>query len=143
MKTRTLLLLAVGVGLLILVAGTVQLLRVSDEPSGTERLAIGESATAGDLHVTVLGAAENDGVMRVELRTRGVDDASGLDDFSLVGIGAAVKPLAPTTQDARACRALTEAEQTCVLSFATEDLDGSTRVLLLRRGEDQRRWSLA
>jgi hypothetical protein len=142
MKTRTLLLLAVAVGLLILIAGTIQLLRIDDSGSSAHDLAIGDSAKAGDLEVTVVSAVERDGVMFVTVRTRGVDDPAGVEDFALVGIGAAVKPTAAEAVGDRACRGLTEAEQTCTLAFATADLDGSTRVLLLRRGEDQRRWSL-
>jgi len=142
MKTRTLLLLAVAVGLLILVAGTVQLLRIDDDGSSSDDLAIGDRGRAGDLEVTVLGAEERDGVMRVEVRTSGVDDPAGFDDFTLIGIGAGIKPTAPAAVGDSACRAVTEAAQTCTLTFATAELDGSTRVLLLRRGEDQRRWSL-
>jgi len=142
MKTRTLLLLAVAVGLVILVAGTIQLLRLDDDGAPTEQLAVGDTATAGDLEATVITASEADGVMRVELRTSGVEDADGFDDFALIGIGAAVRPSPPDDADGDACVALTEAEQTCTLAFATAELEGSTRVLLLRRGEDQRRWSL-
>lgn len=142
MRTRTLLLLAVAVGLLILVAGTVQLLRIDERGSASPDLAVGDSARAGDLEVTVLSAVEADGVMRVELRTSGVDDPAGFDDFTLIGIGAAVKPTAAAAVGDDACDAVTLAEQTCTLAFTTADLDGSTRVLLLRRGEDQRRWSL-
>ena len=142
MKTRTLLLLAVAVGLLILVAGTIQLLRIDDERSSGDDLAVGDIARAGDLEVTVLDAEERDGVMRVEVRTSGVDDPTGFDDFALIGSGAVVEPTAPAAVGDSACRAVTEAEQTCTLAFATAELDGSARVLLLRRGEDQRRWSL-
>src|SRR5688572_5273919 len=111
MRTRTLLVLAVVVGLLILVAGTIQLLRLDEEGSGTDDLAVGASARAGDLEVTVVSAAETDGVMRVELRTRGVDDPNGFADFVLVGIGAAVPPSSSPVVGARPCLALTEAEQ--------------------------------
>lgn len=139
--------LAVGVGLLILVAGGVLLLRLDTDRSGAPNLAIGESARAGDLEVPVVSAEERDGVMRVEVRAGGVDDPEAFADFALVGIGAAVPPTIPPESTAggageRPCIAVAEAEQTCTLSFATDRLEGSTRVLLLRRGEDQRRWSL-
>ena len=139
--------LAVAVGLTILLAGGILLLRLDKDRSGTPNLGIGDSARAGDLEVTVVSAEETDGVMRVELRTGGVDDPNGFADFALVGIGAAVPPTitsgsAPPEDGARPCLAVTEAEQTCTLAFATDRFDGSTRVLLLRRGEDQWRWSL-
>jgi hypothetical protein len=140
MRTRTLLVLAVAVGLLILVAGTIQLLRLDEAGSGTDDLAVGESARAGDLEVTVLSAAEaGSGAMEVRVRVSGVDDPSGFDDFVLLG-GAIVEPNAATADDQ--CRELTVAEQTCVLIYDTSDLQGEARVLRVRRGEDQRRWVL-
>jgi hypothetical protein len=142
MKTRTLLLLAVAVGLVILVAGTIQLLRVSDRPSGTDDLAVGETARAGDLEVTVVSAVETSGVMRVQVRTSGVDDEAGFEGFRLIGIGAAVRASESDATEPQPCVVLKEETQTCTLAFATEELEGSTRVLLVRRGEDQRRWSL-
>ena len=137
MRTRTLLLLAVAVGLLILIAGTIQLLRVDTGSSAEDDLAIGESAAAGDLEVTVISAEEQDGAMTVEVRVGGVDDPEGFDGFALLG-GAIVPADEPA--GANACRAVTEAVQTCVLTFDTSDLPDGPRVLRVRRGEDQRRW---
>jgi hypothetical protein len=138
MRTKTLLILAVVVGLAILVAGTIQLLRVDDsEP--VDDLAIGATATAGDLEVTVVDASESDGELRVRVRVAGVDDAKGFADFVLLG-GDVLEPEPPTRDDE--CRSLTVASQTCVLTFDTSSLTGDARVLLLRRGEDVRRWSL-
>ena len=136
MRTRTLLLLAVGVGLLILVAGTIQLLRV-DDSSSADDLTIGEEARAGDLEVTVLSADERDGSMVIAVRVGGVDDPAGFDDFALLG-GAIVPAEEPHA--AGECGAWTETAQTCVLTFDTSDLPDGPRVLRVRRGEDQRRW---
>lgn len=143
MRTRTLLLLAIACGLAILLAGGIQLIRVSGDRSGTPDLSIGQSAQAGDVAVTVLSAAETGGAMRVEVRLGGVDDPLGLDGFRLVVPGAALRPdVSGPSSDGR-CIAITEAEQTCSLVFVTTAVEGSARVLLLRRGEDQQRWSLA
>lgn len=144
MRTRTLLLLAIVCGLAILVAGGVQLLRLAgDDGDAAENLVVGDAARAGDLAVTVVDAAEADGLMRVTVRLGGVDDPTGLDNFQLIVSGARVEPLTAAQAGEGACVALTVAEQTCDLVFGTADSDGRARVLLLLRGEDRVRWDLA
>lgn len=141
MRTRTLLLLAVVCGLAILLAGGIQLLRLSDsESADADDLRIGDRAAAGDATVTVLAADEASGELTVSLRLGGVDDPEGIGGFTLVVSGDVLRPLPPSGDD---CTALTEAEVDCTLRFDTSDVEGRTRVLLVRRGEDQRRWSLA
>jgi hypothetical protein len=143
MRTRTLLLLAVVCGLVILVAGSLQLLRVigdTDTPAGD--LAVGDSARAGDLDVTVLDADEADGLLRVNLRLEGVDDPAGLDGFRLIVSGELLAPLTAEQAGDGACTSLTVEAQTCDLVFGTAEANGDVRVLLVRRGEDQHRWNL-
>ncbi|MCX6521622.1 MAG: hypothetical protein NTZ21_13255 [Actinobacteria bacterium] len=146
MRTRTLLLLAVACGLVILVAGGIQLWRFAGESEGTEDdLPIGASASAGDLDVTVLAAEEADGLLRVTVRLSGVDDPAGIDDFRLIVAEDLIEPL--TADQAGdtvtgACAAFTVAEQTCDLVFGTAQVDNDIRVLLVRRGEDRHRWAL-
>jgi hypothetical protein len=142
MRTRTLLILAVVCGLVILVAGSLQLLRVSDDSSISNDLGIGDTGEAGDLTVLVLAATEADGLMRVDVRLSGVEDPVGIDSFRLVVPGAALVALTPDQAGAGSCAALTVAEQSCELVFGTAAVDGSARVLLVRRGEDQVRWNL-
>lgn len=140
MRTRTLLLLAVVCGLAILLAGGIQLLRLTgSESADAEDLRIGDTATAGDATVTVVSAEEEAGVLTVALRAGGVDDPRGIDGFTLVVTGDVLRPLAPEAGD---CVGFTEATVDCDVRFDTGDVEGRTRVLLLRRGEDQRRWSL-
>lgn len=144
MRTRTLLLLAVGCGLAILLAGGIQLFRLSGEQEQTtEQLELGAIGTAGDLRVTVVRALEADGLMRVDVRLSGVDDPAGLDDFRLVVTGGPIEPLAAAQAGDGACDGFTEAEQTCSLVFGTAEVEGTARVLLLDRGEDRLRWVLA
>lgn len=143
MRTRTLLLLAIGCGLAILVAGLFLLLRIDRAPAGSERYRVGDTATAGDLTVTVTSSSEVDGYLRVGVTLRGVDDTDVLEDFRLVVAGALLAPLPPEQAGAEGCGAATVAEQSCQLVFGTTQVQGSTRSLLLRRGEDQRRWDLA
>ena len=131
-------------GLVILVAGGIQLLRVSDgaATATASDLAIGDSATAGDMRVTVEAAEESDGTMRVRVRIAGVDDPQGRDSFRLVVPGAALVALPPQQSGPGSCATMAVDGQQCMLVFATADVEGSARVLLLRRGEDQRRWNL-
>ncbi|MBI5090169.1 MAG: hypothetical protein HZB15_15255 [Actinobacteria bacterium] len=142
MRTRTLLILATVCGLAILLAGGIQLLRVSGGGAGSDDLAIGQQARAGDLTVRVLAATERDGLMRVEVELGGVDDEGALDDFRLVVPGEALVPLDGDQAGEGACLTVTVAVHSCSLVFGTAEVDGSPRVLLLRRGEDQHRWVL-
>ncbi len=142
MRTRTLLLLAVSCGLVILVAGGFWLLRLDGaNETGSVTFAIGDTAQAGDLRITVLSAAEGDGLMEVEVRTSGVEDPRGFDAFTLL-TSDLLSPVDPG-DDPAGCRATTVAEQTCTLRYDTSaaPTDG-VRVLVVRRGEDVRRWSL-
>lgn len=138
MKTRTLLLLAVSCGLVILLAGSLQLLRLSNQHSDAA-LPIGSSAKAGDAAVTVVDFQESAGVAMITVRLSGVDDATGLDGFRLQTIGALV---APNQRDAHACAGFTVAAVTCTLTFGTGDAKGASRQLIFRRAEQQVRWKL-
>ena len=143
MRTRTLLLLAVVCGLAILLAGGIQLLRVSGDGESTADLSVGDTADAGDLTVTVIDAAEADGLMRVQVRVAGVDDPDGIDGFRLVVNGGLLTPLSADQAGAGGCGTLTVVAQTCDLVFGIAQVEGTARVLLVRRGEDQHRWVLA
>jgi hypothetical protein len=143
MRTRTLLILAVGCGLAILVAGLVALLRVDRDGPSAGGLSIGESARAGDLSATVLGAVEADGFMRVSVRVGGVDDPDAIDDFRLVVAGGLLAPLPRAQAGDDGCDAVTVVARECDLVFGTAAVEGSARGLLLRRGEDRVRWDLA
>lgn len=145
MKTRTLLLLAIGCGLAILLAGGIWLLRLVDAPEAAPPLKVGESGQAGDLVATVEAIHEQDGVLRVEMALSGVEDPDVLDGFRLSILEGLVEPDPDpvTTDDLAPCRAATLAEQSCVLVFDIGETDGSTRLLLLRRGEDRLSWDLS
>jgi hypothetical protein len=136
-RTRTLLLLAVACGLVILAAGVVQLLRIAgqDEPERAAR--VGERVEIGDLSVTVEDFAERDGRAVVAVEVGGVDDPDGTDDFRLVVPGAALRP----SDDG--CVGTTAALRTCSLTFDVDEVEGSARVLLYRRGDEQVRWELS
>jgi hypothetical protein len=141
-RTRTLLLLAVATGLVILVAGVVQLLRIADESDaeGDESMhALGEEVEVGDLTVVVESYDESGGVATLDVTLGGVDDPDGADEFRLVVPG---ESLSPTGAGEDACGATTVASQSCVLEFDMGEAPGGARILLYRRGDDVARWEL-
>ena len=137
MKTRTLLLLSVGVGLMILLAGGVLLLQLANESAAVEPAEIGEGVEVGDVDVVVFGAQEG-ATFAVDVELGGVDD--DLSGFSLATGDRRLEPLT-TDADGR-CTAITVAEQRCRIEFDVSAADGSNRVLVLRRGDEQRNWVL-
>jgi len=139
MKTRTLLLLSVGVGLAILVAGGVLLLQLSNETAAVEQAEIGERVRVGDASVRVLGVDETGRYFAVDVELGGVaDDLSG---FWLATGDARVAP-ETASADGR-CTQLTVGEQQCRIEFDLSGTEGSNRILVLRRGDQQRNWVLA
>jgi hypothetical protein len=137
MKTRTLLLLSVGVGLMILLAGGVLLLQLANESAAVEPAEIGEAVEVGDVDVVVFGAQEG-ATFAVDVGLGGVDD--DLSGFSLATGDRRLQPLT-TAADGR-CTEITVAEQRCRIEFDVSAADGSNRVLVLRRGDEQRNWVL-
>lgn len=140
MKTRTLLLLSVAVGLAILLAGGVLLFQLSNQSTAVAAARIGERVEVGDVVVTVLGASETADALRVDVRLGGIADPDGTDSFRLVTGDEPLTPLrAPA--DGR-CTAITVETTECALEFDLTATDASNRVLVLRRGDDQIRWDL-
>ena len=139
MKTRTLLLLALGCGLAILLAGGALLVRLAGQDDPEPPVALGAEAVIGDLHVTVLSAAEETGsqVLTVELELEGVDDPDGAAGFELIASG---RPIPPS--DASTCGTTTLEPIQCTLVFDVSTADSESRVLRYRRGDDQARWDV-
>jgi hypothetical protein len=139
-RTRTLLLLAVACGLVILVAGVVQLLRIAGQDEPAPAAQIGEPVRVGDLTVTVDSYSERDDRGVVELSLGGVEDPAGTADFRLVVPGAS---LSANGSGSDACAGTTVAQRACSLTFDLGGTEGSSRVLLYRRGDERARWILA
>lgn len=137
MRTRTLLLLAIGCGLVILLAGGIQLLRVGGQEQTATLLAAGEPGKAGDVTVQLVSSSIEDADLVAVVRIGGIDDPNGLDGFTLVGPG---KVLAVTSSN---CNGITVATVDCGLSFATTGMQGTSRQLIFQRADDQLRWVLA
>jgi hypothetical protein len=141
MKTRTLLLLSVGTALMILLAGGVLLFQLAGQESSTAATPLGDVARVGDAEVTVLDAELFGDTLVVSMEIGGVDDPNGIDTFRLVTGDRRLEPLAPADDDR--CAEITEATQRCVVEFDVAASDGSSRVLVMRRGDDQATWRLA
>lgn len=141
MKTRTLLLLSVGTALLILVAGGVLLFQLTTQETTTEPIPVGDQVSIGDAVVTVLGVEEAAGVLQVSIEVGGVDDPDGVESFRLVTGDRRLEPLAAPA-DGR-CGPLTVAPQRCTIDFDISASTGTSRVLVVRRGEEQATWRLS
>lgn len=137
MRTRTLLILAVTCGLAILIAGGLQLLRIANQDTPEPPLSIGDTAQLGDAVVTVESYEATGEAIVVTLTLSGVDDADGLDGFTLIAPGKAV------SAEPSACLGFTVAPVTCVLTFPAVGLEGSDRQLLFQRAAEHVRWRLA
>jgi len=138
MRTRTLLLLAIGCGLAVLVAGMFLLLKLDHQRPATI-LAVGDTGRAGDAVVQVVGAKEANDSMVVTVRLSGVDDANGTASFTLVVPGTLLSPVHGATDE---CTALTVQPTTCTLSFATGQAPAGSRMLLFSRAAEKVRWNL-
>jgi hypothetical protein len=137
MRTRTLLLLAVACGLVILLAGGIQLLRVGGQEQTSTLLATGEPGKAGDVTVVLQSSSAGESELVATVRIGGTDDPEGLEGFTLVGPGKVVAVTSST------CEGITVAERNCALTFATGTMQGTSRQLIFHRADDQLRWVLA
>ena len=140
MKTRTLLLLSVGTALMILLAGGALLFQLSNQESTSASLAFGQATTVGDVEVTVNGSDVVADTLVVSVAISGVDDIDGIESFRLVTGDRRLDPIAAPA--AGRCAEITVAVQECAIEFDISASQGTSRVLGLRRGEDQATWRL-
>jgi hypothetical protein len=143
MKTRTLLLLAVGTALAILLAGGVLLLQLSSESNAVPTVALGDETQIGDVTITVFGPAAADVVgdlYGVDVELAGVDDPDGLDSIRLFTGERNLAPLRAAA-DGR-CTEITEAAVRCRLEFDTSGSETTSRLVVMRRGDEQANWRL-
>jgi hypothetical protein len=140
MKTRTLLLLSVGTALMILLAGGALLFQLSNQDSTSASVAFEEVTTVGDVDVAVTGSDILGDTIVVSVTLSGVDDIDGIESFRLVTGDRRLDPIA-APGDGR-CSEITVAMQECAIEFDISASQGTSRVLVLRRGEDQATWRL-
>lgn len=132
--------LSVGVALTILLAGGVFLVQLSNETATVDLAELGERIEVGDVEVTVTGATEAGGLVTVDVAVGGVEDSDGIGSFELITGADRLNPLLAAA-DGR-CTEIASASQSCHIDFDVSAVDGSNRVLVLRRGDQQRRWDL-
>lgn len=138
MKTRTLLLLAVASGLVILVAGSIKLFLIADEKP-PKLHAVGDSGTIGDMTVSVLTVDRVAGETYIGVRLEGVDDADGATSWVLGVVGDQLAPLSPPPSVGPACGPTSATEPTeCVLAFRTD----AVGVLTYGRADETIRWDI-
>jgi hypothetical protein len=138
-KTRTLLLLAVGCGLIILVAGSVKVFLIADDTTPAH-LRIGQGATIGDMRVTVSSVHRTATQTLVSVELQGVDDDDGALSFVLGTGSKQLAPVEPSGDDGEACGATSaDAATTCVLAFDTVEAAG---VLRYQRAGETLRWDI-
>jgi hypothetical protein len=140
MKTRTLLLLSVGTALMILLAGGGLLFQLSNQESTTDATPLGTAVTIGDVDVTVVSASVDGERLMVSVQIGGVDDVDGIDSFRLVTGDRRLDPIAAPA-DGR-CGSISLAAQACTIEFDISASEGTSRVMVLRRGEEQATWRL-
>ncbi len=140
MRTRTLLLLALGCGLAIMLAGAVFLFQLSNQEDVAEPSPLGEPVRVGDMTVVVEGSAVEGAELHVTVAIGGVDDLDGAAGFRLLTSDGPA-PLLPAAEGD--CAATTVAEEVCRLRFDGSGLAGTSRTLFYDRGEDGARWVLA
>lgn len=88
----------------------------------------------------MIDAVEAGGTLAVDVEVGGVDDSDGIESFTLVTGDRSLAPL--TGPDDGRCSSITESVQQCRIDFDVTGAESSSRVLVLRRGDDQRNWSL-
>lgn len=142
MKTRTLLLLSVACGLIILVAGGVKLLQVATDRTEVPVLSIGESSRIGDMIVRVESITTVDAGAGAEVRVAmsGVPGELAVDGWRLLGDGEVVEPY--TTVGPGVCDARTEVpasgDVNCVVRFPAVD---TVQAVAYTRAGEQRQWA--
>ena len=137
MKTRNLLLLALGCGLAIMLAGAVFFFQLATQDEVAPPAPVGEPVRVGDMTVTVDGADESGGVLRVDITIGGIEDTDPTDEFRLIASAR------PVTLTSTTCGPSGEATASCTIAFDVGAVDGSSRVLFYERGEEQARWVLS
>ncbi len=136
MKTRTLLLLALGCGLAIMLAGAVFLFQLSTQDDIDEPIPIGDEVEVGDMSVTIDGSEESNGMLRVAVTIGGTVDPDPTDGFRLIASAR------PVSLSATSCGPSAGTGESCSIEFDVSGADGVSRVLFYERGDAQVRWVL-
>jgi len=140
-KTRTLLLLSVGCGLLIVLAGGIKLFQVASDRTDVPVLELGDEALIGDMSVMVSTIEGTSSGVEVAVEMSGVSGAAVLEGWSLLGDGELSEPTAAVFEGA--CDATTVVpdggvEIRCTLRFPAVE---AAQYVAYQRGGELRRWA--
>jgi len=149
MSTRKLILLALACGLAILIAGSIQILRIKDNEIST--LVEGDSTEVATVTASVLSSsADEEGVEVVVRLAQRADAEQAITDASLgwqmlvSGESTFVEPVAPTASTQQSCIGLPVAQGgsvECAMRFARQK--AAATVVRYRFGGAEASWSLA
>ena len=144
-STRKLIAVALLCGLAILVAGGIQLFRISDRSDRTvEVLDEGQSATVGGVQVQVVSSVRTGGALEVSVRLGAPGDGTSvpLSSFTLL-VGGGLERATPGSERRRSCPEpvpLTPTLTSCDVAFPSRE---GTATLSFSHGGQQRLWHLA
>ncbi len=140
MKTRTLLLLSVACGLVILVAGGLKLLQVATDRTEVQVLSIGQTSRIGDMTVRVDALDVGSEGTEARIAMSGVPGAIAVTGWRLLGDGEVVEPF--TTVGDGLCDARTEVpdsgEVVCTVRFTSVE---TIQAVAYTRAGEQRQWA--
>ena len=141
MKTRNLILLSIGCGLMILLAGVVMLFQVTTNRTEVPVSRLGTAAIIGDMTMKVVAIEEGAGGISVLIEMSGVAGDSVIDGWRLLGDGEVLEPSGAV--DEGACDASTVvpddgATIQCVLRFAAVK---AVQAVAYTRAGEQRQWA--
>lgn len=141
MSTRKLILTALVCGLAILLAGGIKLFQVANDNKQVEVLAFGDTATLGDMTVSVLAIDTSVDATSVTVTMTGVDLADGATSgWRMLADGRVSEPVeSQPNGQSQNCRSVSAVATTrCVVRFAAAD--SAPTIAYVRAGE-QRQWA--
>jgi len=144
-STRKLIVAALACGLLILVAGVIQLFRITDTKGrDVQILHEGQPATVGGVALNVTSSALTDQAIAVTVRFSPASPATTVDvtSFTLLAGGKLEPPTNSTNTAAPGCPASIPVDRdglTCVVTFPHR---GGTATLSFSRADEQQLWQL-
>lgn len=149
MKTRTLLLLSIGCGLIILLAGGLKLFQVANDRTEVPVLELGTSSSIGDMTVAVVAVVDGDDGTRVIVRMSGVPGEPVVDDWRLLGDGRVLEPSGAEDESTGAAETIAVCGRSsvvpegfdpieCVIRFPSVD---AVQAVAYTRAGEQRQWA--
>lgn len=139
MSTRKLIITALLCGMAILVAGGLKLFLTATDRAEPQVLALGESATLGDMTVRVDAVDVAPGVTLVTVSMQGVDGADAVSGWRLLAGGEVHEPVVVPADAGMPCTTTAATVRTvCLIAF---DATEGTRTVAYLRAGTQRQWA--